>query len=37
MPVAGFDVKVPVVPVGNPLTLNVTALAKPLIGSMVTL
>jgi hypothetical protein len=36
-PVAGFGVKVPVAPVGNPLTLNVTAPVKLLNGLMVTL
>jgi len=36
-PVAGFGVKLPVTPVGNPLTLNETAPVKPLIGLMVTL
>jgi len=36
-PVAGFGLKLPVAPVGNPLTLNVTAPVKPLIGVMLTL
>jgi len=35
--VAGFGLKLPVAPVGNPLTLNVTAPEKPLTGLMVTL
>jgi hypothetical protein len=35
-PLAGFGVKVPVVPVGNPLTLKVTAPVKPPVGLMVT-
>jgi hypothetical protein len=36
-PVAGFGVKVPVAPAGNPLTLSVTVLLNPLTGVMVTL
>jgi hypothetical protein len=35
-PVAGFGVKLPVAPVGNPFTLSVTVLLKPLIGARVT-
>jgi hypothetical protein len=34
--VAGFGEKLPLAPVGNPLTLRVTWLAKPLIGLIVT-
>jgi hypothetical protein len=33
---AGLGVKLPVAPVGNPLTLNVTALLNPFTGLMVT-
>ena len=36
-PVAGFGVKLPAAPAGNPLTLNVTAAVKPLVGLTVTL
>jgi hypothetical protein len=36
-PVAGFGEKLPVAPAGNPLTLNVTGFAKPLVGVMVML
>jgi len=36
-PVAGFGLKLPVAPVGNPLTLNATVPLKPLTGLMVTL
>ena len=35
--VTDVGLNVPVAPVGNPLTLNVTALLKPLTGVMVTL
>jgi len=35
--VAGFGLKLPVAPVGNPLALNVTAPLKPLIGLIATL
>jgi hypothetical protein len=34
-PVAGFGVKLPLAPVGNPLMLNVTALLKPFVGLIV--
>ena len=34
-PVAGFGVKLPVAPAGNPLTLNVTAPVKPFVGLIV--
>jgi hypothetical protein len=34
--VAGFALKLPVAPVGSPLTLSVTALAKPPVGLIVT-
>ena len=35
--VAGFGLKLPVAPPGNPLTLSVTELLKPPVGLIVTL
>jgi hypothetical protein len=36
-PPAGFGVKLPVAPAGNPLMLKLTVSLKPLVGLMVTL